>query len=293
MLTMRQRRALRPARSFGALTAGLSLGLPLAVAAALMALVDWAWVPLLAIFAAGALRTVVTRMARSRDAQRWSSPSPPDVEPLLQRLCMRAGLRAPQLVSEPYAIATAWTSHGRIHLTTGLRALLDDRELEAVLAHEVAHIARRDATVIETCDTPSRMLLGYAELVPRRIGLGLAGAGQGMGLALWLLALLCIPPALAVAWASRLFLLGASRAREFSADAAAAALTGRPSALASALLKIEADGCWAPGGDLRATAVLQIVGRSRSGLGRLLSTHPPTAERVRRLQRMEARLASP
>lgn len=292
MLTMRQKRALRPARGFGAFTAALSLGLPLAVAGTLLVLVERAWIPLAAILAFGALAAIGDRVEAAR-APRWSSPSPPDIEPLLQRLCMRAGLPAPELVSEPYAIAIAWTSRGRIHVTTGLRALLDDRELEAVLAHELAHLARRDAAVIELCAAPSGVLMGYASLVQSLSRPSLSGFSSLTGLALWVLALVCVPPALAVAWLSRLFVLGASRAREHAADTAAAALTGRPSALASALLKIEADGGWAPRDDLRAgaaPAILCIVGTSRPRLGRLLSTHPPTAERVRRLERLEVQL---
>jgi heat shock protein HtpX len=86
--------------------------------------------------------------------------------------------------------------------------------------------------------------------------------------------------------------LGMSRAREFSADAGAAALTGRPSALASALMKLERQREWAPRADLReveAYAVICIIG-VRSRLGRAFSTHPPTAVRVRRLRELEQRI---
>ena len=81
---------------------------------------------------------------------------------------------------------------------------------------------------------------------------------------LWFLAALCVPAAFAVGWTSRLSVLGSSRAREYSADAAASALTGRPSALASALMKLEGD--LAPDTDLRELAVLCIVGGRRSWL---------------------------
>jgi heat shock protein HtpX len=98
-----------------------------------------------------------------------------------------------------------------------------------------------------------------------------------------------------IGWVSRLSVLGMSRARELSADAAAATLTGRPSALASALLKLERQREWAPRSDLRqveAYAVLCIVGTPRSGLGRLFATHPPTAARVERLEEIESRMQS-
>jgi Zn-dependent protease with chaperone function len=81
--------------------------------------------------------------------------------------------------------------------------------------------------------------------------------------------------------------LEAVLAHELAADAAAATLTGRPSALASALLKLERESDWAPHTDLRRIDALGIVGVGRS---RLLSTHPPTSARVRQLEAIEARL---
>ena len=113
---------------------------------------------------------------------------------------------------------------------------------------------------------------------------------MGQLLVPWVMAWLCVPPALVLAWLSRLSMLGSSRAREYSADAAAAALTGRPSALASALLKLEAEREWAPPDDLRGVSVLCIVGTGRRWLGGLLATHPATARRVQRLEAIERRL---
>lgn len=103
----------------------------------------------------------------------------------------------------------------------------------------------------------------------------------------------CVPPALVFGWISRLSVLGMSRARELTADAAAATLTGLPSALASALLKLDRQRECAPRADLRqayADAVLSIVGTHRPGLGRLLSSYPATEVRVRRLHEMEGRM---
>ena len=156
-----------------------------------------------------------------------------------------------------------------------------------MLAHEVAHLARRDAAVIEICSAPSNVLLAYTGAT---LGDALPRLGLGQLLSLWVFAWLCVPPALVLAWLSRLPMLGSSRAREYSADAAAAALTGRPSALASALLKLEAEREWAPSDDLRGVSVLCIVGTGRRWLGGLLSTHPSTARRVQRLEAIEARI---
>jgi heat shock protein HtpX len=215
---------------------------------------------------------------------------------LLERLCMRADMRVPELVVEGRTVPSAWTEGGRIHVNRRLLKLLDEGELEAVLAHELAHLARRDAAVMEICSAPSRVLLGFAGCVRRSVRSWVGDYAMfvtGISVALVVLAVLCTPPALVIGWLSRLSVLGMSRARELSADATAATLTGRPSALASALLKLDRQRHYAPRADLRqaeAYAVLCIVGTRRRGLGRLLSTHPPTAERVRRLEDLEGRI---
>ena len=96
-----------------------------------------------------------------------------------------------------------------------------------------------------------------------------------------------------IGWTSQLSVLGMSRAREFAADAAAATLTGRPSALASALVKLDPPPHWNRRMDMReleARAVLCIVGRDKSRLGRFFCTHPATTARVKRLEALERRL---
>jgi heat shock protein HtpX len=211
---------------------------------------------------------------------------------------MRADIPVPKLVVVPGSMATAWTVGGRIHVTRKLLDLLDDGELEAVLAHELAHLAHRDAVVIEICSAPSRVLLACARTLSRWVvglvrspALMLPG-GTMVASAVSVAALFAAPPAFLIGWTSRLSVLGLSRAREFAADAAAATLTGRPSALASALMKLDQQRAWTPRRDLRqveAYAVLCIVGTGRS---RLLSTHPPVAARVRRLEALERILHS-
>ena len=104
------------------------------------------------------------------------------------------------------------------------------------------------------------------------------------------LVVFCAPPAFVIGWVSRLSVLGMSRAREFSAAAAAVTLTGRPSALAFALLKLERQRDWTPRSDLREVepyAVLCIVGVDGS---RLFGTHPPVTARVKRLEAIELRI---
>ena len=285
-----------PARGFTLVSLMVAIGVPLAAIVVLLALIEWSWLLVALVLLVGCLGVLVTR-AEDSEAESYYFPTPPAATALLERLCMRADMRAPELVVEADSVASAWTVSGRIHLSRRLVKLLDDAELEAVLAHEVAHLARRDAAAMEACSAPSRLLLMFAGALGRNLGKITRRFFWELPrttIATWIVALLCIPPAFVIGWVSRLAVLGMSRAREFSADAAAAALTGRPSALASALLKLESQHEWAPASDLRqaypADPVLCIVGTRRSGLGRLFSTHPATPARIRRLEEMEGRL---
>ncbi len=251
-----------------------------------MALVEWAWLPVALVLVLGGVCAMCATVQARAGSDLWSE-RPEAAYEVLKRLCMRADMAVPELLEEPSAIPNAWTSGGRIHVTTALLLLLDRHELEAVLAHEVAHLARRDAAVNEICSAPSNVLLSYTGAL---WAVRFPGWELGQLLSLWVFAWLCVPPALVLAWLSRLPMLGSSRAREYSADAAAAALTGRPSALASALLKLEAERERAPSDDLRGVSVLCIVATGRRWLGGLLSTHPATARRVQRLEAIEARI---
>jgi heat shock protein HtpX len=286
----------RTRRAYVAVTAALALGLPLGVAVAALSTTEAAWMLVAAVLLLGWGSALVTWTAAAADEP--YALSCPRASELLRRLCIVADIQAPELVVEPGRLATAWTTRGRIHVTQGTLDLLGDAELEGVLAHEVAHLAHRDAAVMETCSAPSRLLIGFSRYVSARLRrwvVALAELHLGMAVTISVLLALAIPPAFVIGWLSRLSVLGLSRAREFSADAAAAALTGRPSALASALMKLEEGREWAPRSDLRrveAQAVLCIVGSARPRIGRLFSTHPATAARVKRLEAIEARAAA-
>jgi heat shock protein HtpX len=280
----------RPARGFSVVTVGLALVLPIAVAATLLALFEWGWVLVAAVLLLGCAAQIVASEARDKRTYEWTSEF---ATGLVERLCMRADMRPPEVVVEYGPMATAWTAGGRIHVTNRLLKLLDDAELEAVLAHEVAHLARRDAAVMEICSAPSRVLLAFARsLIPWARKLAHYRMLRTT-LTLTVLGVLCGPPAFVIGWLSRLSVLGMSRAREFAADAAAATLTGHPSALASALMKLDHQREWTPRADLRQVeprAVLCIVGTARPRLGRLFSTHPPVAARLKRLEETESRI---
>jgi heat shock protein HtpX len=288
----------RPGRAISVATAALAVGLPLVAGGTLLVLVDWAWLVLAGVLLLGYAVVEVRRRQAAQEERQYALGSV-KAEEMLERLCMRADMRPPEVIAEHSAVANCWTAGGRIHLTSSLLRQLDHAELEAVLAHEVAHLAHRDAAVMEICSAPSRVLLGVAATLARASSACLRSLGSGMPGADMVIALtlmstaLCAPPAFVIGWISRLSVLGMSRAREFSADAAAVTLTGRPSALASALLKLDREREGVARTDLREVeplAVLCIVGTAAGRLGRLLSTHPSAAARIRRLETIEGRI---
>src|SRR4051794_5435411 len=293
-LTMRSRRELFPPDA--ALTARMLLAAvltPAVLLAAIGVLVAIAPARLLGgmVLAAlvGAVAIVREReqMVRGREV---SATDEPGLHAVVERLCVLADLPKPRIVIEPERQPNSWVvsvgrDHTRLHLTEGLIARLDPHELEAVIAHELAHVAHRDATVMTVVGGPGALLLGGGVRVLRGGGLWFVSMG---GVA-----------AIVLGWVASAGPRTLSRYREFAADAGAAALTGRPAALASALVKVS-DGLGAmPATDLRVAAArdafhLLPVGRERAGrcIPPLPATHPSLHARIARLERLEARLQS-
>jgi heat shock protein HtpX len=214
---------------------------------------------------------------------------------IIERLCIQADIPKPRVAiadtSMPNAFAVGRSPKtATVCATTGLLALLGDGELEAVLGHELTHVANRDVMVM----TLASFFASIASFIVQ-IGFWFGGAfggddndsGPGFLVVILVSALVYV-----ISW---LLLQALSRYREFAADRGSAILTGRPSALISALYRIEGNMQQIPQQDLRAAsgelAAFYIVPpRAKQTIASLFSTHPPLEARVARLQRLESQL---
>jgi len=216
---------------------------------------------------------------RARPVSEWEYPQ---LCRLVRELSTVARVPVPRVCVSPALQPNAFAA-GRnrrravICCTEGILRILDPDELRAVLAHEMSHVQSRDilvSSVAAGMATVITFLASFAWLLP---------FGRGGGRLLKLLLMMVLGPVAAL-----VIQLAVARSREYQADAAGTLLTGDPLALARALRKIELGTDAHPlmaTGQLAAAGHLMIVGPFRSsGLGRLFSTHPPVAERVRRLE---------
>ena len=223
----------------------------------------------------------------------------PALHGAVDRICALADMPKPKVaISDsdiPNAFATGRSERSAlVCATTGLLRRLEPEELEGVLAHEMSHVAHRDVAVMTIAS-----FLGVLAGVLTRIALysGLARSARNSGPVG--LAILIIPLVSAVVYAIGFLLTRLlSRYRELSADRTAALLTGRPSALASALTKVDGQMARIPTRDLRKAEpynAFYFVPAFSSGasLGRLLASHPTLEQRLDQLARISADLARP
>jgi heat shock protein HtpX len=184
-----------------------------------------------------------------------------------------------------------------VAVTTGLMDELDAEELEGVIAHELAHIKNRDVLVLTLASIFSVMAwylmrFGmYGAMFGGGGGGGYGRRGNEGGAAMLLILLIAV-----ITWiASFLIIRAISRYREYVADRDGALITGKPSKLASALLKISGTMKRIPTRDLREiegmNAFFIIPAVSGSSFTNLFSTHPPVAQRVKKLMEMEAAMS--
>jgi heat shock protein HtpX len=218
----------------------------------------------------------------------------PELHAMIERLCIQADLPKPKVAVADNRMPNAFAlgrgpKSATVCATTGIMELLSPAELEGVLAHELTHIGNRDVLVMT--------LAGFfATIAAYIVQFGfLFGGGGGYGddddnpsaMVLILVSL--------VVYVISFFLMQAlSRYREFAADRGAAMITGRPSALASALMRISSGMDRIPKQDLRASNELSAFyffpPGAKSAIGGLFATHPPMEKRIEALQRLEAQL---
>jgi heat shock protein HtpX len=219
----------------------------------------------------------------------------PELHAVVDRLCAIADMPKPVVaVSEmdmPNAFATGRNpDHAVVCVTTGLLRRLEPAELEGVLAHELSHVAHKDVAVI----TIASFLGVLAGLIVRfALYSGLFGGRRDQNTAAAMGAVLAV--SVAVYAISFLLIRALSRYRELAADRAAAHLTGRPSALASALTKVSGDIARIPTKDLRTAQAFNAffftpAKGKEPGLERFFSTHPTLEQRLEQLGRISAEL---
>jgi heat shock protein HtpX len=216
----------------------------------------------------------------------------PQLYAMIDRLCVQADLPMPKVAvantSMPNAFALGRSpKNATVCATTGIMELLSPAELEGVMAHELTHVANRDVMVM-TLASFFATIAAYIVQFGFFFGGSSSDDDDGPGFIVLLLV------SMAVYVVSFLLMQALSRYREFAADRGAALITGRPSALASALVKISSGMHRIPQKDLRAASELNAffifpagVGK---GLGQLFATHPPMEKRIAALQRLESQL---
>jgi heat shock protein HtpX len=219
----------------------------------------------------------------------------PGLHAMIERLCIQADLPKPRIAVADTDVPNAFAmgrsqKNAVVCATTGIMNILEPHELEGVMAHELTHVKNRDVLVM----TMASFFASIAAMITQFgffFGGGFGGGNDddnGPGFAVVLLV------SFAVYIISFFLMLALSRYREFGADRGSAIITGRPSALSSALMKLSGAMQRVPDQDLRQVGRMNaffIVPTSvKKSVATLFMTHPPMEARIARLQQYEAQL---
>jgi heat shock protein HtpX len=216
----------------------------------------------------------------------------PELHGIVERLCVQADLPKPRVcvmeTSMPNAFAMGRSQKSTtVCATRGILDMLSAPELEGVMAHELTHVINRDVMVM----TLAGFFASLASLIAQFalfFGGGYGGEEEERDI------MVVVLVSVLVYAVSFLLLRALSRYREFAADRGSAILTGRPSALASALLKISGTMERVPSQDLRRaenmSAFFIIPARAKKSLMNIFADHPPLEQRLAALERLESQL---
>ena len=218
----------------------------------------------------------------------------PELHGIIERLCVQADLPQPKVCvmesSMPNAFAMGRTRKSTtVCATTGILELLSPAELEGVMAHEITHVINRDVMVMTLAGffaSLAALILQFAFFF---------GGGRGSSEEEEDIFIVVIASMIVYA-VSFLLMRALSRYREFAADRGSAVLTGRPSALASALIKVSGTIERVPSQDLRSAEAMSaffiVPARAKKSLMNLFADHPPLEQRLAALERLESQLQS-
>jgi heat shock protein HtpX len=227
-------------------------------------------------------------------AREVSPQEAPQLHAMVERLCVQANLPKPRVAVANTRMPNAFAigrspKKATVCATTGIMELLSPSELEGVMAHELTHVQNRDVMVM----TIASFFATVAAYIVQ-FGFFFGGGGMGSNDDDGPSAAVVILVSVVVYVISFMLLQALSRYREFAADRGAAVITGRPSALSAALMKISGTMERIPQRDLRASEELAAFyifpPHAKQSLMGLFSTHPPLEKRIAALSRLEAQL---
>ncbi|MHB8263178.1 MAG: zinc metalloprotease HtpX [Acidimicrobiales bacterium] len=228
----------------------------------------------------------------------------PELHAVVDRLCALADMKKPQVAIADTDIPNAFATgrdqkHAVLCATRGILRRLDEPELEAVLAHEISHVAHRDVMVM-TIASFLGVLAGLVTRVFFYLGLfggfgGGGGRGGRNGQNIVLIELGIMVFSMIIYAISFILTMALSRYRELAADRSGAILIGRPALLASALVKVSGETARIPTRDLRSAEHFNAfffspISARGFSVSTLFSTHPPLQKRLDQLNRLEAEM---